>query len=257
MKSSSKILTITVLLLFSISAWAASTKQEVQELSAQVEEMRKDLAEIKKLIKEIKVAPVAAKRPEVPFKEQVVSIGNSPFLGKADAPLTLIEYSDYQCPYCARHYRDVLPNLKKDYIDTGILKYVMRELPLISIHPNAMKASQAALCAGDQEKYFEMHDMLFDNQREMSAENLKAFAGTIGLDTSAFNECFDSKKYQKQIGSDMASSKTFGLTGTPAFLIGVTDEDDPDKVLLTKLLKGARAYGFFKTDLDSLLKTTK
>ena len=165
MKTIFKTLTVVCLLLFSITAWSASTKEEIKALSAQVEAMQKDLAEIKTLIKDIKVAP--APRAAAPaFREQVVSIGNAPVKGKANATVTLMEFSDYQCPFCARHYREVMPTLISEYVDTGKLKFVMREKPIPSLHRNAMDASMAALCAGDQGKYWEMHNSLFDNQKE-------------------------------------------------------------------------------------------
>jgi protein-disulfide isomerase len=242
-------------LLFTLSAWSASTKEEVKALQVQVETMQKDLAEIKKLLKEGARAP--AKRAETPFKPQIVSVGASPYQGKANATITLIEYSDYQCPYCARHYRDSMPTLVEEYIDTGKLKYVMRENPLMSIHPNAMNASMAALCANDQGKYWEMHNIMFDNQRELSVDNLKVYAGDIGLDTAGFNDCLDSKKYRKQVNGDLASGAKLGVRGTPAFALGLTDKDDPDKANMTVLLKGARPLASFKQELEKLLESAK
>lgn len=244
----------TSLLLFSLSAWSASTKQEVIALKAQIAEMQNDLAEIKKLLKEGAKAP-AKRAAEPPFKEQVVSLGSSPVKGNADAPVTMIEYSDYQCPYCARNYRDVLPALLKEYVETGKLKIVMREFPLTSIHGNAMNASMAALCAGDQGKYWEMHNTLFENQRSLSIENLKTFAGNVGLDTTTFNECFDSKKHQKQIDEDLSSGSSFGITGTPAFVLGLTDKEDSDKATLSMYRKGARGISFFRQDINKLLES--
>lgn len=242
-------------LLFSLSAWPASTKDEVKALQAQAEAMQKDLAEIKKLLQEGARAP--AKRAEAPFKPQTVSVGDSPFKGNADATITLIEYSDYQCPYCARHYRDSMSTLEKEYMDTGKLKYVMRENPLVSIHPHAMSASMAALCADDQGKYWEMHNIMFDNQREIDADKLKVFAADIGLDTTVFNECLDSRKYRKRINSDLSSGAKLGIRGTPGFALGLTDQNDPDKANITVLLKGARPLSAFKVELDKLLESAK
>ena len=218
---------IAISMLFvSVSGWSASTKEEIQALSVQVEEMQKDLAEIKKLLKEGARAPARAAAPA--FKEQVVSAGSAPFKGKVDATVTLMEFSDYQCPFCARNYRDVMPTLETEYIDTGKLKFVMREKPIPSLHKNAMNASMAALCAGDQDKYWEMHNMLFDNQRELGVENLKSFAGESGLDTEAFNECLDEGKHKQQISADIQLAGKLGISGTPGFVIGLTDPKDPD-----------------------------
>lgn len=243
-------------LLFSSSAWSASTKQEIQELSTQVEEMQKDLVEIKELLKDIKKAPAA--RPAAPaFKEQVVNFGRSPYKGNADATVTLMEFSDYQCPFCARHNRDVMPTLQKEYIDTGKLKFVMREKPLPTLHKNAIGASQAALCAGDQDKYWDMHDIMFENQRQLGVDNLKVLAGNIGLDAATFNECLDSKKYEKHVKSDMALGAKLGSTGTPAFVLGLTDPNDPNKAKMSVFIKGARPLDSFKEAIDDLLKSAK
>lgn len=241
------------LLLFSLSAWSASTKEEVIELKAQVAEMRKDLAEIKKLLEEGARAPAAAQ--PAGFREQVISIGASPFKGKADAPVTLVEYSDYECPFCARNYRDVMPILEEEYIDTGKLRFVMRENPLPSLHKNATNASIAALCAGDQGKYWEMHNMLFENQKQLGIDNLKTFAGTLRLDTATFNDCLDNKKTEGQVRKDLASSAKLGMRGTPGFYLGLTDPDDPDKVNLSVFIRGAQAIDQFRGSIDELLES--
>jgi protein-disulfide isomerase len=242
------------MLLFSLSAWSASTKEEIQQLRIQVEEMQKDLAEIKKLLEKgaRAPAPVAAG-----FRTQTISIGASPFKGKVDAPITVVEYSDYQCPFCARSYRDVMPKLQEEYIDTGKLRFVMREYPLSSIHKNATNASMAALCAGDQGKYWEMHDLLFENQKQLGVDNLKSFASTIGLDTASFNECLDGKKTSGKVQKDMASASKLGMGGTPGFFIGLTDLTEPDKVELSVYLKGAKPIDAFRAAIDDLLESVE
>jgi protein-disulfide isomerase len=243
-----------IFLLFSLSAWSASTKQEVMELRAQVEEMQKDLAEIKKLLKEGARAPRAAGPA---FKEQVISIGSSPVKGNADATVTLVEYSDYQCPFCARHYRAVMPILQEEYIDTGKLKFVMREYPLPTLHKNASNAAQAAMCAGKQGKYWEMHNLLFENQKELGVDNVKSFAGTIGLDTAAFNDCLDNKEMVGPVRKDMASGAKLGMGGTPGFFLGLTDQGDTDKVDLSVQIKGAQSIDKFKASIDELLESVE
>jgi len=253
MKNSLKIFIVASFLLFSISAWSASTKEEIQALNAKVDAMQKDIAEIKKLLTEGARAPSRGGTPA--FKEQVLSIGSSPYKGKADATVTLVEYSDYQCPFCARNYRDVMPTLVSEYVDTGKLKFVMRENPIPSLHRNAMNASMAALCAGDQNKYWEMHNMLFENQRELGMDNLKAFAATLGLNTATFNECLDSEKHKEQISADIQSASKLGMTGTPGFVLGLTDPKDPDKALMSIYIKGAKSLADFKAAIDGLLET--
>lgn len=245
-------LTATILLLFSVSAWSASTKEDIAELKAQVTEMQKDLGEIKKLLQEGARAAAAAPQPEG-FQPQTVSIGTSPVMGKADAPVTLIEYSDYQCPFCSRNYTDVMPTIVKDYVETGKVKFVMRENPLPTLHPNAMNASMTALCAGDQGKYWEMHNLLFENQQQLDVDNLRSFANTIGLDPETFNDCMVNKKHQDAIRADMASATKMGVRGTPGFVLGLTDPSDPDKVNLSVYIRGAQGVDQFIASIDDLL----
>ncbi len=240
-------------MLCSIPAWSASTKKEILELKAQITEVQKDLAEIKKLLKEGARAPTAA----AGFKEQVISIGNSPFKGKNDATVTIVEYSDYQCPYCARNYRDVMPKLQTEYIDTGKVRFVMREFPIASIHKNATNASLAALCAGNQDKYWGMHDIMFENQKQLDLDSLKNYAATIGLDTEEFNDCLTNKKTDSDLRADMASAAKLGQRGTPGFYLGLTDPSDPDKVKMTVSIRGAQSIDNFRASIDDLLKSAE
>jgi protein-disulfide isomerase len=256
MKNIITVIIAASLLLFSLSAWTASTKEEVKALKVQVDAVQKDLAEIKKLVKERARAP--AKRVETPFKKQVVNVEGLPFQGKADATVTMLEFSDYQCPYCASFNRKVIPTLVKEYVDTGKLKYVIHEYPAEKIHPHATNASMAALCAGDQDKYWEMHNLMFENQGQLGIEYLKDYAETIGLDTASFNECLDSKKYLKQITDGIASSKKrFGVRVTPSLMLGLTDQDDPDKVNMSLFLIGERVIVPMQREIDKLLDAAK
>jgi len=261
MKNVLVVITAASLLLFSWPAWSASTKEEVLALKVQFEAMQKDLNEIKNLVKESAQAPtkrIPVKPIESHFKKQVVDVGGLPYQGKADAPVTMLEFSDYQCPYCASFARKVMPTLKKEYIDTGKLKYVLREFPAEKIHANAMNASMAALCAGDQDKYWEMHTLMFENQGQLGVEYLKKFGETIGLDKDSFNECLDSKKYLDQISEGFASSrKKFGISVTPTLILGLTDQDNPDKANMSVFLRGERVLYPMKREIDKLLEAAK
>jgi protein-disulfide isomerase len=214
--------------------------------------MQKDLDEIKKLLQQ-PTRPAPAPRAAPVFKEQEVSIGSSPFMGETNATVTLIEYSDYQCPYCARHYRVVMPTLVSEYIETGKLKYVMRENPIPALHRQAFNASLAALCAGDQDKYWDMHNLLFDNQKTLTVDSMKSLGEDLGLDTAAFNECLDSEKYKDRVNEDLASGAKLGVSGTPGFVIGLTDPDDPDTADMKHFIRGAQSLDNFKSTIDGLL----
>ena len=243
------------------STWAASTKDEVLALKEEVSAlkegqaaMQKDLSDIKKLLESGAKPAAPAQAAAAPrFEPKDVSVAGAPFMGEEKAQLTLIEYSDYQCPFCSRHSRNTMPQLTENYISNGKLKFVMREFPLTSLHPRAVAASLAALCANDQGKYWEMHNVLFDNQRKMSDDQIKSYAETIGLDVDAFVGCMDAGKYNDQVASDLAEGRGLGITGTPSFALGMTDPDDPNKVKVMKIIKGARSYESFAQQIELLL----
>lgn len=226
-------------------------QQEIQGLQQGQVQIQKDLAEIKKLLE--KPTRAAAAKPA--FKPTDLELGDVSQRGVNDAPVTLIEYSDYQCPYCKRHATSVMPSLIKSYVDTGKLRFIMREYPITNLHTRAVAASEAALCAGDQDQYWAMHDSLFDDQKANADENFKQNAASIGLDASAFAECMSSNKFAERIKADQAEGQNLGISGTPSFVVGLTDPDDPSKVHLTRFIRGAQSLQAFTAVIDELLKT--
>jgi protein-disulfide isomerase len=157
--------------------------------------------------------------------------------GSSNAKVTIVEYSDFQCPYCG----SAQPTIKQvmDYYE-GKIKLQFKHFPL-SFHQYAEKAAEAAECAADQGKFWEMHDMMFSNSNALTVDNLKQYAKTIGLDTSTFNCCLDSGKKAAAVQADMQEGVAAGVTGTPAFFIN------------GKLVSGAQPYEVFKAAIDSAL----
>jgi protein-disulfide isomerase len=152
--------------------------------------LRSEVAEIKKEVGEIKSLLQGALKPQSPPEvTAAVGVSGRPSLGRQDAPVTLVEFSDYQCPFCKRHFSTVYPILKKDYIDTGKLRYVFRDLPIASLHPQAQKAREAAYCGREQNRYWEMHDILFENSQDLSVPALKRYATKIALNFDQFIDC--------------------------------------------------------------------
>ena len=160
--------------------------------------------------------------------------------GDASAPVTIIEFSDYECPYCERFYSDALVQLRKEYVDTGKVKIIFRDFPL-SFHANAQKAAEAAECAGEQNKYYGMHDKLFENQANISVADIKNYAVQIGLDSSAFNACLDSGAMASEVAADFADGQALGVSGTPTFFIN------------GQKLVGAQPFSAFKQIIDAEL----
>jgi protein-disulfide isomerase len=147
-----------------------------------------------------------------------------------------------------------LPQIDSEYIRTGKLKYVVRDFPLESIHKDAFKAAEAAHCAGDQGHYWEMHARLFANQRALGPKELPQHAQGLGLDVPKFQQCLESGKHSARIRKDLEDGQKAGVTGTPAFFLGVTVPNDPT-VKVIRVLKGAQPYASFKSAIESLLSS--
>ncbi len=221
--------------------------EEIQALKKGQEEIRRQLLEIKQLIQSrLATAPAAPDVRNVP-----VDLGNRPAKGSTVARLTLIEFSDYQCPFCARHTKDTNPQLQKEYVDSGKVRYVFFDMPLESMHKSAFKAAEATRCAGDQGKYWEMHERLFASQQML--EPWSAHAQALGLDGKMFEACMNSGKYANAVRADMAVAQQLGINATPTFLLGVTDPGNPAKVKGLALIRGAQPFGSFKMEIDKAL----
>ncbi len=138
--------------------------------------------------------------------------------GNPDAPVTMIIYSGYQCPFCGKFFKSTFPEIKKEYIDTGMVRFVYKDFHM-AFHKDAMNASIAANCSNEQGKYWEMHDKLFENQKSLGSEQLRQYASEIRLDTVSFNSCFNRGKYNSEIMHDIEEGKKAGITGTPTVFI--------------------------------------
>jgi len=220
-------------------------------LRQELDTVKTDLEEIKKQLSEIQKQLAQRQAPPAPAGPVTMSVGDGPALGNADAPITIMEFSDYQCPFCKRHFTNTLSALKTNYIDTGKVRYVFRDFPLDSIHPYARKAAEAAHCAGDQGKFWDMHDVMFNYQGALMQDNLKGFVHDMKLDVEAFNACLDGGKYAKTVEADVAAGSAAGVTGTPGFFIGKTK---PDGTMVATLMKGAQPAAAFSQVIDRLLE---
>ena len=166
-------------------------------------------------------------------------------LGDPNAPVTIIEYSDYQCPFCARFYADTLPQLKEKYLETGKAKLVYKDFPL-SFHANAESAAVAARCAGDQGQYFDYHDMLFDHQDDWSGDSnptdrFVGYAAQIGLDENEFEACLTENRHIDDVRADFQEGQQRGVTGTPAFFVN------------GQRIVGAQPYQVFEQAIEAAL----
>jgi len=169
--------------------------------------------------------------------------------GRADAPVTLIEFADYQCPFCKRSHTDAYSELKKKYVDTGKVRFVSRDLPL-EFHPLAMKAAEATRCAGDQGKYWELRDALYSNAAPPSDEVIKKTAEGLSLDEKGFQSCVASGKYKADVQKDANEAATLQISGTPTFVLAKSSKDKLDGVRMV----GALPFAAFQAAIDGLLK---
>ncbi len=177
-------------------------------------------------------------------------------LGNASAKVTIVEFSDFQCPYCRLFYVNTYAQLKQAYVDTGKAKLVFMNFPLDSIHPAARASAQATMCANKQGKFWEMHNALFDEQQKIkpdgstvtyNATTIKAWAAKItGLDTAKFNACLDSQETDAEVQAQLENGAENGVNGTPAFIIV-----GPDGT--RQVVSGAQPFSSFKTVIDSML----
>lgn len=265
MRIMQQVITLTIFGLLTIGSstvlWAQSEAlkpEEVRTLRDEIQALKKGQQAIQSDLKAIKELLTAAKRAQSPVQKIkfTINVAKDPTKGPADARVTLIEFTDYQCPYCARYARSVLPQLTKEFIDTGKLRYVLRDFPLTEIHKDAAKAHEAAHCAGEQGKYWEMHDQLFAHSKALQADKLAGYAKTAGVtDGPAFQACVGSGRYAKQGQASVAEATKAGVRGTPSFLLGLTKADGT--VNATTLIRGAQPYPVFQQLINALLAPPK
>ncbi|PIO00399.1 disulfide bond formation protein DsbA [archaeon CG10_big_fil_rev_8_21_14_0_10_43_11] len=168
-------------------------------------------------------------------------IDDDPIKGDPKAPVTIVEFSDFQCPYCARFYSETLPQIVANYINTGKAKLVYRDFPL-SFHENAQKAAEAAECADEQGMFWQMHDTLFENQNALGVASLKQYAKDLGLDSAAFDACLDSGSMTAETLADMQAGQSVGISGTPGFYVN------------DQLISGAQPFSVFEQAIEAALE---
>ena len=243
-----------LMLALASSAWAQAPHDSTRDLPAfrtDLERIRADLDSVKSQLAQ--VLRLLSQRPVqgggAPSGPVRASVADAPTLGRADAPVTIVEFSDYQCPFCQRFFATTLPTLKQDYIDTGKLRYVFRDFPL-EMHAQARKAAEAAHCAGEQGKYWEMHDALFQHQSALAPAQLAEHARAVGVDGATFDACLSSGRHAARVDRGLADGAAAGVQGTPGFVIGTTTSGD---VVEGMPIRGAQPLERFRQIIDQLL----
>jgi len=218
----------------------STLRTDIRALQAEQQQIITRLDELKQLLQPRQPTPTVTS----------LSVRGETFRGDSGARVAIIEYADFECPYCGEYERKTFPQILSDYIATGKVKYFYRDLPL-PMHARALPAARAARCAGEQGKFWEMHDSLFAEQNALSAPAVLARAQTLGLDTAKFTECQSSEKFTSDIQKSVSEAQKMGIDGTPTFFLGVVGSDGD--VNIEKRLQGAAPFDVFKSEIDAVL----
>jgi len=218
--------------------------------SDQAQQILDELKAIRKTLEQRPLAPAPA-QPQAQPQSDKVSMAFTPggfSVGKDDAPLVLVEYTDYQCPFCQRFHTDAYAQLKTNYIDTGKLRFVSRDFPL-AFHENARQSAVAARCAAEQGKYWEFRHTMIINASQLQPDKIVGYAQNASMDVDKFKTCVTSDKYRAAIDKDVAEGTAAGVSGTPSFVLGRVENGKLEGVRLV----GAMPYGQFEAKIKEML----
>jgi protein-disulfide isomerase len=220
----------------------------------QADAILNELKSIHQLLQNQPAARTAAAAPAAPapYEKVKMSVGTGWYsMGREDAPVTMVEFTDYQCPFCRKFETDSFAKLKTEYIDTGKVRFISRDLPL-DFHPNAPGAAIAARCAGEQNKFWEMRDaMMLDTATDLGPDALVKYGQKTNLDMTAYNACLKEKKFTEAIKKDAADAGALGISGTPSFVIGKSDKTEIAGVRIV----GAVPLSVFDSTIKEMLST--
>ena len=189
----------------------------------------------------------------IPALTSPLLLKGEPALGDASAPLTIVEFSDFECSYCRRFHEQVMPQLKSEYIDTGLVRFVHKDLPL-PFHPHALPAAAAARCAGEQNRYWDLYAALFDQQNCLNCKGVLAIATEEQLNTAALQACMERKSTVALINANRSEASLHNISATPTFVIGPTQSDGS---LDGRVIEGALPWSTFKSTIDEALREVR
>lgn len=228
--------------------------QQVQQMSEKLASIETKLDKTSKNVTALKNTidrTIKANQPPPPPSVNEVSMGDGPVMGNEKATVAIVEFSDFQCPYCGAFQERYFPSVKREYIDTGKVKFVYRNLPL-DIHPESENAAISAVCAGEQGKYWAMHDLLFKNQRQLRPMIYQQLAEQLKLNIKDFDTCRNNDRAKQEVRKDLAYAGKIGISGTPAFFIG---KIQGNKIVNVQFMEGAQTPVAFSRKIDALLET--
>jgi protein-disulfide isomerase len=227
-----------------------SLQQQIDELRRGQQQILTELEQIKALLRQNSTRSESTAKLS-PTNALNLNVQGEPFRGASNAPVAVIEYSDFACSFCGRYAREVYPRLEKTYVTTGKVKYYFRDLPAPE-HQGSLALARAARCAGDQGKFWELHDWLFATQGGPESTNVYAQAAAVNVDVDAFQACMTSGKYTDNIRLSVLTARRAGIYGTPAFVLGTVSHNGT-VLRATKVLVGSESSEELESALDELV----
>jgi protein-disulfide isomerase len=241
---------IALALLILALTWALPQRADAQTFAPpdDTKAILNELRAIRQLLERTPPPQAPGAAAPQPNAQAKVSLTGAYMLGRPDAPVTLVEFTDYECPFCRQFHMSTFEELKKNHIDTGKLRYVSRDFPL-DMHRSAFPAARAARCAGEQGKFWEMRHTLIVNANALSPEAMHTFARDLRLDAVAFRACLEGDHYSAEVKRDLSDGQTAGVSGTPTFVIGRSTGDSVEGLVVV----GAQGYAAFDARIRELL----
>lgn len=234
---------------------AAQTPADYQALRKELDVLRERITMLQKEVDTLKAQSRPAAALPVPAPETIVlNLAKAPIHGAESARVVMVEVGDFECPYCGRFFAQTSPQIQKNYVETGKIRYAYVHMPIAS-HRFAFKAGEAAACAADQGKFWEMHDRLFSNQAQLAPAYLPEKATGLVADVNAYKSCLETSKHAADIRSDQAMLTAVGVRATPTFFIGSLDPKTKMLKVSTRIV-GAKSFGAFQEALDAALQTS-
>jgi protein-disulfide isomerase len=234
-------------------------EQQLEKLTQMQSLMEKELQVIQRQLEDIRtVLQNRPSQPPVPAAVQPseLTLDGATLKGTHNAKVTIVEFSDFQCPFCGRYARETYDQLEREYIDTGKVRYAFRHFPLEKIHPEAFAAAEAVACAEMQGQFWEMRSRLFANQAGLMRDDLAKYGQEIGLDQTKFRTCM-AGDMTARVRQDITLGARAGVSVTPTFFFGTAIHDTGDKIRIIRKTSGALPYTNFKAIIDSLLASTQ
>lgn len=235
---------LCILFAFALSPASAADAGISEEYARQIlEELRQIRSILEKQAMVHLQPPTETRRPLV-----AIEVGKAPLIGQKDAPFTIVEFTDFQCPFCNQFFEQTFGLVRKNYIDPGKVRLYSMDFPL-KMHRNALRAAEAGRCAGDQGQFWAMHDRMQGNPARLEMTDLLAYAEELGINVPAFRQCIESDRYKDAIEQEEQDASAKGIRGTPAFVIG---KSTPTGVQ-GELLMGTQPYRVVDEKLKALI----